>query len=103
YWYLGRVGPVRMRDFWLVQAPLFVAGGLTWLVHRALIARAWHLHGVAGIAATVTLSYLLALLLVRLAPGGRERLAESLDLMAHVLRLLLAKGRLRPSVRQVSG
>lgn len=95
YWYLGRVGPVRMADFWRIQAPLFLAGAVTWMLHRALIGGVWGLHGLAAIAATVVLSYALALISVRVAPGGRERLAESLDLLGHILRLVLAGGRLR--------
>jgi O-antigen/teichoic acid export membrane protein len=92
YWYLGRIGPVQTADFWRLQAPLFLAGAVTWLLHRALIAD--RLHGLAAIAVTVTLSYALALIAVRVAPGGRERLAESLDLLGHILRLALSGGRL---------
>jgi O-antigen/teichoic acid export membrane protein len=93
YWYLGRIGPVRTSDFWLLQTPLFLAGAVTWLIHRTLLAGS--LHGLAAIAVTTALSYALALLAVRVAPGGRERLAESLDLLGQILRLLLAGGRLR--------
>jgi len=99
YWYLGRIGPVRMRDFVVVQAPLLVAAALTILAYHALIAGAWGLHGLPAILTTVAVSYALALAAVRLAPGGRQRLHESLDLLRHVLRMLpfrTAAGALTP-------
>jgi PST family polysaccharide transporter len=88
YWYLGRIGPVRAVDLVRVQAPSMLAAGLTIAAYHVLIAGAWGLQGVPAIAATVLLSYALSFTAAGLAPGGRQRLHESLDLLRHVLRLL---------------
>ncbi len=86
FWYMGRQGPVRMGDFYSLLAP-FLAGALATLAAHAALVRHGHLHGIYAIAVTVLLSYGLAILAIRLSPGGRARLGDSLDLVRQLTRI----------------
>ncbi len=86
FWYVGKLGPVRMGDFYALLAPFIVAALATLLAHEALVRHAFHLHGVFAIALTMTLSYAFAVLAVRASPGGLAKLNDSLGLAAQLAR-----------------
>ena len=87
FWYAGRQGPVRMQDFYGLLAPFLVAALATLAVHTVLVRHMLHLHGIAAIAVTVTLSYALTIAALRLSPGGRAKLDDSLGLVMQLARM----------------
>jgi O-antigen/teichoic acid export membrane protein len=84
YWYVGREGPVRTRDFYRLMAPFTLASAsslFTCFILRRLVPISTPVVGLFACAAVVAFTTLLVLLLV---PSGRSAL---LDVM-HSLRLL---------------
>jgi len=86
YWYMGKVSPVRTRDFVGVQGPLLIAAALSWATTRFFFAGIFGLNGIALIASAIGVSYLMAASLCLCHKNGRESLHEAAHFAARFLR-----------------
>lgn len=80
WWFVGRQGPVRLRDMLRVAGPIMLAAHLALLVCWAL-QPIMPEHAFLRTAATVSVSYLVALLLVLLFPSGRDTIRSLLAMV----------------------
>ena len=87
YVVMGRLGPVSTADYARLLTPLLAAAGATWLLHRYFLQMLLGLQGTWLLAATVVLSYALAVAALAALPSGRAGLGDTLSLVAQVLRL----------------
>jgi len=85
YWFVGRKGPVRTKDFYVTMAPIAgasLAGGLACVAFRIWVNPANRLVGLASCGAIMAVGTLLVL---GLLPAGRRTLADLLKTF-HLLR-----------------
>lgn len=95
YW-VSRLGPVRLSDLAAIQLPLLAAAGLTWLVSHMLLVPAG-LDGLALIVTSAAASYGLAVLCLLTVPPGRAALQEAVGVLrGAILRVAAAKPAVRP-------
>lgn len=84
YTVLHRLGPVTAWDLVWQQAPLLVSAGITLLAARFLLRATLSLRGIPLIAATVAFSYLAAVALTAIRPGGKAVIRESKRLISRL-------------------
>lgn len=86
YGMLHRVGPVTFGDLCRMQIPLLLAAGSTIAIVRFGLRSLIGLHGIPLVAAALTLSYAIALLVTAARPSGMAVLKESWTLAARLWR-----------------
>ena len=86
---LHRIKPVSAIDLVLTQLPLIISGGITLLLVKRVFQTTLGMHGLILILTAVAISYLLALAITAIRPGGRAVLSESQQLINQLVRKVI--------------
>lgn len=84
YAVLHRLGPVSAWDLCWQQLPLLAAAGITLLIVHYVFRGILSLHGISLIALAVLVSYVAAVGITAIRPGGKSILVESVRLMVRI-------------------
>ena len=86
FWWVGRKGPVRPRDFYVTIAPGFVAAIGVFIALFVFRRSAIIVHPLAGLAASLGIACAVALLVLYAIPAGRRALWDFRAIAAIMLR-----------------
>ena len=76
YWYVGREGPIRMKDFYVTMAPAACASSCVFVVLLAFRQGVQISNPLAGLCISLAMTVLIALLVLIILPAGRRALSD---------------------------